>query len=198
MSISYSKHTDLIEALKQGEAQAYTFLAEQYHHKLCVYAFNLSHDHDNAEDIVQDVFISVWQQRHKLKADFFIQGFLYKLVYNKFIDNYRKKKSVIVLEKKYIEALDTIVEDVDETRLEKLIGLVKVEIQQLPPKCKQTFLLSKQDGLTNFEIAEYLNVSIKTVEAQMTKSFSIIRKNVGDKMHGILFLLFGMSMQVRV
>lgn len=198
MSISYSKHTDLIEALKQGEAQAYTFLVEQYHHKLCVYAFSLSHDHDNAEDIVQDVFISVWQQRHKLKADFSIQGFLYKLVYNKFIDDYRKKKSVIVLEKKYIEALDTIVEDVDETRLEKLIGLVKVEIQQLPPKCKQTFLLSKQDGLTNFEIAEYLNVSIKTVEAQMTKSFSIIRKKVGDKMQGILFLLFGMRRQVRV
>lgn len=198
MSISYSKHIVLIEALKQGEAQAYTFLVEQYHHKLCVYAFSLSHDHDNAEDIVQDVFISVWQQRNKLKADFSIQGFLYKLVYNKFIDDYRKQQSVMVLEKKYIEALDTIMEDVDETRLEKLIGLVKVEIQQLPPKCKQTFLLSKQDGLTNFEIAEYLNVSIKTVEAQMTKSFSIIRKKVGNKMHGILFLLFGMHRQVRV
>ena len=71
-------------------------------------------------------------------------------------------------------------------RLKKLIEFVKVEIQQLPPKCKQTFLLSKQDGLTNIEIAEYLNVSIKNVEAHMTKAFSIIRKKCGDKIHGIL------------
>ncbi len=68
-----------------------------------------------------------------------------------------------------------------------------MEIQNLPPKCKQTFLLSKQEGLTNVEIAEYLNVSIKSVEAHITKVFSILRKSIGDKMHGILFLLFGVN-----
>jgi RNA polymerase sigma-70 factor (ECF subfamily) len=70
---------------------------------------------------------------------------------------------------------------------------VKLEIENLPPKCKQTFLLSKQEGLTNMEIAEYLNVSIKSVEAHITKAFSILRKKVGDKMNGILFLLFGIN-----
>ena len=69
--------------------------------------------------------------------------------------------------------------------------MFKKEIENLPPKCKQTFLLSKQDGLTNIEIAEYLNVSIKSVEAHITKAFSILRKNVGDRTNGILFLLFG-------
>jgi len=183
----------LIKALKNGNTDAYTFLVEQYNQKLCVYAFSLSHDHNLAEDIVQNVFIRVWQQRHKLKNDFTVQSFLYKLVYNEFIDQYRKMKSTMAIEKKYIDALDTVLEDDDKTGVEKLITLVKKEIENLPPKCKRTFLLSKQEGLTNIEIAEYLNVSIKTVEAQITKAFSIIRKKVGNKTNGILFLLFGRS-----
>lgn len=57
-------------------------------------------------------------------------------------------------------------------------------------KCKQIFILSKQDGLTNIEIAEYLNISNKSVEAHITKAFSILRKTAGEKLNGILFLLF--------
>jgi RNA polymerase sigma-70 factor (family 1) len=166
-------------------------LVNNYHHRLCVYAFTLSNDHDLSEDIVQNVFMSVWKNKHKLKDDFTIKSYLYKSVYNEFIDQYRKQKSVLALEKKHIDALSTIVEQEDESSLEQLINHVKKEIENLPPKCKQTFLLSKQDGLTNIEIAEYLNVSIKSVEAHITKAFSILRKNVGDRTNGILFLLFG-------
>jgi RNA polymerase sigma-70 factor (ECF subfamily) len=58
-------------------------------------------------------------------------------------------------------------------------------------------LLSKQDGLTNIEIAEFLNVSIKSVEAHITKAFSILRKTVGEKVNTVLFLLFGMKMKTK-
>ena len=187
-----------IQALKSGNTDAYNFLVDTYHQKLCVYAFSLSHNHDNAEDIVQNVFLRVWQKRYKLKDDFSIKSFLYKSVYNEFIDLYRKEKSTLALEKKYIEALDIVIDhgdddDDDDNELERLISLVKDEIENLPPKCKQTFLLSKKEGLTNIEIAEYLEISIKTVEAQITKAFFIIRKKAGNKMNGILFLLFGIN-----
>ncbi|MEP1487977.1 MAG: RNA polymerase sigma-70 factor [Algibacter sp.] len=192
MSIFSKNNIKLIQALKKGNTDAYTFLVDAYHQKLCVYAFNLSHNHDNAEDIVQNVFLRVWQKRDKLKDDFSIQSFLYKSVYNEFIDLYRKEKSTMALEKAYIEALNILIgHEEDDNGLEGLITLVKNEIQNLPPKCKQTFLLSKQEGLTNIEIAEYLDISIKTVEAQITKAFSIIRKKAGSKINGVLFLLFG-------
>jgi RNA polymerase sigma-70 factor (family 1) len=191
MDLNFINDLDLINALKKGDSKAYTFLVNNYHHRLCVYAFTLSNDHDLSEDIVQNVFMSVWKNKHKLKDDFTIKSYLYKSVYNEFIDQYRKQKSVLALEKKHIDALSTIVEQEDESSLEQLINHVKKEIENLPPKCKQTFLLSKQDGLTNIEIAEYLNVSIKSVEAHITKAFSILRKNVGDRTNGILFLLFG-------
>jgi RNA polymerase sigma-70 factor (ECF subfamily) len=96
------------------------------------------------------------------------------------------------LEKQYIDNLTTFIEEEDSNTLEKLIKLVKLEIQNLPPKCKETFLLSKEDGLTNIEIAEHKNISLKTVEAHMTKAFAILRDKIGGKMEGILFLLFGM------
>lgn len=190
MNSSFSDEHFLITSLKNGDAKAYTYLVDVYHHKLCIYASGLTRNDDVAEDIVQNVFIRVWKKRHQLKDHFSLQGFLYKSVYNEFIDFYRKQKKVIPLEKKYIDEISIIIED-DENSLEKLINLMKFEIQKLPPKCKQTFLLSKQDGLTNIEISEHLNVSIKSVEAHITKAFSILRKSLGEKMNGVLFLLFG-------
>ncbi|MCX7550057.1 RNA polymerase sigma factor [Xanthomarina sp. F2636L] len=187
----YSDNTHLIESLKSGESKAYTYLVDNYHHKLCVYAYGLTRDHDLAEDIVQNVFIRTWRKRGKLKSEFSIKSFLYKLVYNEFIDQYRKQKNVFPLEKKYIEELTTIIEDNDSSAVEHLIGLVKKEIQNLPPKCREIFLLSKESGLTNIEIAEHKNISLKTVEAHITKAFSILRIKIGPKVDGILFLLFG-------
>lgn len=193
MNKNYSDDSILIIELKKGKENAYRYLVDNYHHKLCVYAYNLTNDYDLSEDIVQNVFMNIWKRRKKLKNNFALNGYLYKSIYNEFIDQYRKNKKVLPLEKKYIEALNTVLYDESESSLERLIALMKSEVQKLPPKCKQTFILSKQDGLTNIEIAEHLNVSIKSVEAHITKAFSILRKTLGEKMNGILFLLFGFN-----
>lgn len=186
----YSDNIQLIHALKTGNPKAYTFLVNTYHHKLCIYAYSFTHDHNLSEDIVQNVFMRIWNKRENLKEDFVITSFLYKSVYNEFIDQYRSQKAVFPLEKKYIDALNDIVENEEEHSLERIIKLVKREIQNLPPKCKEIFLLSKEDGLTNIEIAEYKNVSIKSVEAHITKAYSILRNSLGENTNIYLFLMF--------
>ena len=193
MKTVYKNDIDLIKSLKKGDEFGYTHLVKTYHHKLCVYALSLTNNDDSAEDIVQNVFMSIWKNRLKLKEEFVLKSYLYKSVYNEFIDQYRKQKNVITLEKKYIDALTYIVEEEDEKSLERLMKIVKKEIENLPPKCKQIFLLSKEEGLTNIEIAEHLNVSIKSVEAHITKAFKILRTTLGHKVEGILFLLFGIK-----
>lgn len=190
MPAKYFDNLQLIEALKLGDSKAYTFLVDTYHHKLCLYAYSLINDQKAAEDIVQNVFIRTWKKRNRLNSDFEIKSFLYKSVYNEFIDEYRKQKLVVPLEKKYIDALTTMVENEDEHAMERRIKLVKRAIQNLPPKCKEIFMLSKQDGLTNLEIAEYKQVSVKSVEAHITKAFSILRQSIGEEMHQVLFLIF--------
>jgi RNA polymerase sigma-70 factor (ECF subfamily) len=188
----FSSQKKLIKHLKKGNTSAYSYLVDLHYKKLCDYASNLARDNFKSEDIVQNVITRMWLNRKKLSPDISIKNYLYKSVYNEFIDQYRKETAVTILEKKYIEGLNKVVEVQDEGETNRLITLVKNEIEQLPPKCKETFLLSKQEGLTYVEIAEYQNVSVNTVEKQMVKAFSILRKKMKDKMMSFMFLLFGL------
>lgn len=191
MNKSFKKEKHLINGLRKGDEKAYIFLMDSYHHRLCIYAYSLVRDHDQAADIVQNVFMRTWELREKLKVKFSIKSFLYRSVYNEFVDQFRKRKSVLELEKKYIEAIDQFIEDHDPRQMEKLIDAVKEQIETLPPRCKEVFVLSKKEGLTNIEISEYLEISVKTVEAQITKAFSQLREKLGDKMELLLILVFG-------
>lgn len=183
----------LISGLKKGEAKAYSALVDTYHNMLCSYAYQLTNDRDLSKDIVQNVFTNIWRKRSKLKDDFIVKSYLYRSVYNEFLNQNRSRMYVVPLDKKSIESLSVFLEQEDEKSLERLMSLVKREIENLPPKCKQTFLLSKKEGLTNIEIAEYLNVSLKSVEAHITKAFTILRETIGKKTDNILFLLFRVS-----
>ncbi|GAA3735089.1 RNA polymerase sigma-70 factor [Flavobacterium ginsengisoli] len=194
----YSDNTILIESLQNGDESAYTYLIDTYHHKLCVYANSLVKNVYSAEDIVQNVFIKVWEQRTRLKVDHSLKSFLYKLVYNEFIDLYRKNQSLFSLEKSYYDALNGIVQEEDSESFQRVLNAVNKEIQNLPPKCKEVFILSKKEGLTNIEIAEHLDVSIKTVEAQITKAFSILRTSLEEKVKSVLFLLFSAKKKFRL
>lgn len=194
--MSLNNKKSLIEDLKKGDRKAFTVLIDHYHHKLCVYANSLINNSIQAEDVVQNVFVNLWEKRSKLDSSYSIQSFLYRSVYNEFIDQYRKTQSVMKIEKKYIEYLNSFVIDEDKEDIQKLIKLVKVIIQDLPPKCKKIFELSKKEGLTNIEISEHLNVSVKAVEAQITKAFKILKVKVGDKIKSILFLIFDLRCQI--
>ncbi len=191
MDFNLHDNCGLITELRKGKEKAFSFLVETYNHKLCLYALSLANDKDIAEDIVQNVFIKTWEKRNSLKPELSIKCYLYKSVYNEFIDQNRKMQSVTALEKKYIEELDSLME-IDEDRLEKLLLLVRQEIEKLPPKCKRIFSMSKEEGLSNMEISERLNISLKTVEAHITKGFIRIRNKMSTKyqLNPLLFLLF--------
>src|SRR5665811_848739 len=153
----------LAQRLISGDSKAYDFLMDFYYQSLCGYAQSLCHDHAFAEDIVQNVFVTIWTNRKNINPKLSIKSYLYKSVYNEFIDQSRKNKPVIYLEKKYFEAIDLVV-DIEPEKLDALIKLMNAEIENLPSKCKEIFLMNKKEGLTHTEISEYLNISIKTVE----------------------------------
>ncbi len=185
-------NTELVNGLIAGEEIAYVYLVDKYHRRLYSYALTLVDNHVLAEDIIQNVFLKTWQFRKKLKAELSIQSFLYKLVYNEFVNTYRKDQSVLLLQKQYYDSLSEIMESVDENTLERMIASVTKEMEKLPPRCKQIFELSKKEGLTNLEISEYLNISPKTVETQITKAFKILRERLKDQYNAILFMVFGL------
>ncbi|ASV32694.1 RNA polymerase sigma-70 factor [Maribacter cobaltidurans] len=191
--MDFTDNKVLIENLILGEEKAYIFLLNTYHRQLNAYALTLVHDSAMAQDIVQNVFLKTWKSRKKLNSQFSIQSFLYKSVYNEFINAYQKNKSMMLLHQKYVESSIEVVENADASMLQKMIGIVNREVGKLPPKCQKIFILSKKEGLTNQEISKFLNISVKTVEAQITKAFKILKERLDDKYETILMLIFGAS-----
>ncbi len=191
--MDFENNANLIKSLSAGEQTAFTYMVETYHHRLCVYANSLVNNSMQASDIVQNVLIQVWEKREKLNPDHSLKSFLYKSVYNEFIDQYRKKQALLKIEKKYIEYLDAFAMEKDNEQHDRLIAMVKRAILELPPKCKQVFELSKTEGLTNMEISEHLNISVKAVEAQITRGFRLLRKSISDKIKLMLFFLMRTS-----
>lgn len=192
MEDRFSDDKVLISALVEGSEKAFNYLISSYYKKLCVYATTLCQDQNQAEDIAQNVFFKLWKNRTSLNSSKRFSSFLYRSVYNEFIDQYRQSKKVMTLEKKHIDTLSTLLEEESNEDIDALIKIVNSEIENLPRKFKKTFLLSKTEGLTNFEIAEYLNISVKSVEAHITKAYKILRKKINENRknskHFFLFL----------
>jgi RNA polymerase sigma-70 factor (ECF subfamily) len=198
LKTDFSDNKRLLQHLRNGNEIAYTYLVEIYYEKLCDYASNLARDNFRSEDIVQNVFIRMWKQREKLSFNISIKSYLYKSVYNEFVDQYRKDIAITALEKKYIEDINFNIESSDNNETERLIALVEKEIERLPPKCKETFLLNKKEGLTYVEIAEFQQVSVGTVEKQMNKAFGLIRNKIKGKLLSFLFLWFRFKQILKV
>lgn len=189
--MKYNDNKLLVKDLNNGKEKAYEHLVDNYGDRMYAYALTLVKNPPLAKDIVQTVFFNTWRFRKKLSSEFDIKNFLFKSVHNEFITQYQKDKSQMVLQYKYIETLNQIVEETDESSILRMVKIVYNEIEQLPPKCREVFCLSKKDGLTNNEISIHLGISVKTVEAQITKAFNILRKKLGEQFESILVLIFG-------
>ena len=193
--MNFGDNRILTENLRIGDEKAYMFLLDRFHRQLHAYALTLTHDSAMAQDIVQNVFLKTWKSRKKLNPNFSIRSFLYKSVYNEFINTYQKNKAMMLIHQKYVESTHEVVENTDDSAISKMIAIVNKEIQKLPPKCQKVFILSKKEGLTNNEISEHLDISVKTVEAQITKAFGILKRKLGNRYETILLLIFGNNSQ---
>lgn len=191
MPYTYNDNTELIEHLQKGKEDAYLHLVTSFHKPLFIYALSLTNDRDSSEDIIQNVFLKTWEYRKNLNPKYSIKSFLYKTTYNEFINQYHKNRTTSTLELVYSESLNELIDDSNSELLKQKIAFVNENIDRLPNKCKKIFLLSKKEGLTNMEIAEYMDISIKTVEGHLVKAYRFLRERAANKLKTILVLLFG-------
>ena len=150
----------------------------------------MSNDQDGAKDIVQNIMINIWEKRKMLPDIKNFKNYLYKSVYNEFLNQMRTTGRMMIFEKEFFEAINELVFNEEESLTHQKIELLQSEIEKLSPRCKETFLLSKKEGLTYIEIADYLEISTKTVENNMIKAFSILRKKMKEKFNTLILLLF--------
>lgn len=177
-----------IEAIRKGDAAEFKKLIHVHYNQSYHYAKTLARNEELAKDIVQDVFLVLWENRQTINSNTVIKGWLFRTIKNKFIDHARKnKRQVLSLELHLANTMDDIFKMEENEQLDQKIGVLEKEIHHLPNKCREVFLLSKKEGLSNEEIAEYLQVSQKTVEGHLTNAFKVLRERLYMKIR-ILFV----------
>ena len=156
----------------------FRYLFEQYYNPLCNYVANTFGISDEAEDIVMDVFAHLWSKHEDMEELRHPKTYLFKSVYHKAIEKIRAKKmEILTLEAEKIVVVDYKEEIADEFVLKEKIYQ---SIRQLPSQCQLIFVKAKIDGMSYKEIAQDLQLSVKTVENQMTKALRIIRVILKD------------------
>ena len=154
-------------------------LFDDHYRPLCNVAFRISGDLDQAEDIVQDVFLKIWNQQDLLNVDQNIKSYMYTMVRNHALEIIRRQQlgARITDEILYLHTAANS-DAIDDNEIEKYLILdrIYISIRQLPPKCSEVFTLSKVNGLTYVQIAEKMNISVKTVENHMGKALRLMRE----------------------
>lgn len=163
------------KALKKGDKLAFRYLFDQYYDRLVAYITTYSNDKEISEDIVQQAFINLWEDRLKLDEQKSPRNYLYAIARNRYMDTVKKiKKREKFLNQIWERALRDRIEEDTET-LEKRIQKMKNVIDSLPPKCREIIQMNKVQEIKYKEIAEQLGISVKTVESQMRIAFTKIR-----------------------
>jgi RNA polymerase sigma-70 factor (ECF subfamily) len=172
------KNENLIKKLKRNEPAAWRELVDLYGDKLFAYALSLCSNHEISYEIVQQVFVNIFERKDKLSTKHSLKSYLYKSTFNKFVDLYRKKKSMTMLHEQYYLMLDQFAVRSEDDFIKNRLEIMNREIDKLPNKTKEVFYLSKKRGFSNIEISELLDVSVKTVEGHITKAFRQLRTEV--------------------
>ena len=157
-----------------------------YFSQLCAYAIKYTKDLDSAKEIVHVVFINVWEKRESIRPDQNIRSYLYTSVYNRCLNHLRNSKKTVDLD----SSIETIhgQDTTGDLETQELQAKIDAGILTLPDRCREIFILSRYEELKYAAIAEKLGISIKTVEAQMSKALKLLREYLSEFLSIILFI----------
>lgn len=180
---------ELTVLLKQGDQRAFTEIYNRYWAEMYFHSFKMLKDEDGAKDVVQDVFSNLWLKSAGLNPETKLSGHLYITVRNKVFNLIAQNK----VRNDYLSSVAAFVtESVSDSLLDdkQLLELVEAEIQNLPPKMKEIFELSRKDNLSHKEIALKLNISDQTVKKQVQNALKILKPKIRAVEAGIFVLFF--------
>lgn len=179
----------ILKQFRANDKNAINRLYELYSGKLYRFAFSYLKTEEDSLDVIQTVFLNLWDKRKQLKEDTNLEAYLFTITKNAVISIFRKK----VQEKNYLEHLrHTAIVSHNHTEeqydYEVLSEKIRELIEELPEQRQRIFKLDKEKGLSNKEIAEKLNISVKTVEDHKLKAKRFIKEKLGKS--GFVALLF--------
>lgn len=179
---NYSKYLDeaLFQMVVNDNQTAYTEIYNRYSYILHGHAFSKLQNREEAKDAVQELFVTLWDKRHTIHIESNLSGYLYRTLRNKILNIIAHKKVQAAHESSLQLFLDSKSIPTDyQTRDKQLALLIESEIESLPTKMKEIFVLSRKQHLSHKEISKKLSLSEKTVKNQVNNALKILRSKFG-------------------
>lgn len=181
---------ELFRRIRNNDEFAFRIIFEKYYEGLCVYIHGFIPDKDMAKDIVQKVFINIWEKRKDINLKTSLSSYLFRAVRNESI-NYLKKNSKGNSGKKLPFDIERITENLKISREEGLSILIAQElktkylnaVEELPEQCRIVFKLSRFEGLSHKQITDKLDISLNTVEKQISRALQKLRIALKEYIH---------------
>jgi RNA polymerase sigma-70 factor (ECF subfamily) len=178
---AYSKFTDeqLVALLKTGNQQAFTEIYDRYAANLAGFAGSKLYNLDDAKDILHDLFVKLWENRGQIHINSNLQSYLFAMVRHRIVDKIRKN----ITREEYAFMLQSLTTanqyNIDkQVEAKELRQTIENSMLQLPARVKEIFKLSREEGLSNREIAEKLNLSEQTIKNQISAALKHLRKSL--------------------
>jgi RNA polymerase sigma-70 factor (ECF subfamily) len=185
---AYQSFTDqtLLTLLKQSDKDAYTVIYDRYKNLLYNHAYKKLGNPEEVKDVLQELFTNLWNKRADIPVAINLSAYLYVGIRNRVLNLLSHKE----VENKYLSSIQRFAPQEDHStdlaiREKELADLIQKEIDQLPPRMREVFLLSRKENLSHQEIAGQLSISEQTVAKQVTNALRILRLRLGS-----LFILF--------
>jgi RNA polymerase sigma-70 factor (ECF subfamily) len=166
---------EVLGRLRAGRQDAFESIFKTYYPQLVGVAESMVRDRQAAEDVVQDVMVELWRRRESIDVDTSLRAYLFRAARNRALNHLRHQKIAPRADPEMAEAVPSRTSDTGfETR--EINRALRAAARELPERCREVFELSRIQGLSYAEIAQVLQISIKTVEAQMGKALRVLRE----------------------
>lgn len=176
---------DRKKSIEEQNEEVLKYLFDTYFTRLCQFMHTYWDNTQEIEEEVMDIFVHLWQHPEKIRPDLSIKAYLFQSAHNKCLKLIRDKKENL--------PLDEITESVNlgeptQIELQELNELIQRAILAIPANSREIFLKSRNENLSNKEIADSMNISVKTVEKHITRSLKIVKEIIGDQYIFLIFL----------
>jgi len=189
----YSRYGDeeLMKEVKAGNMLAFDALYRKYSRRLYKFSYSILKSTQEAENIIQDVFLNLWLNREKIEKSSSVKYYVFAIAYNSAISIIRKKaKEIQFIE--YVKTLQDFTQEPVDLQIEyaELDEKLDEIIKALPSRQKEVYLLHRVEGLKYSEIAEKMNISINTIENHMSRALKTIRKKLANYSLPVILFCF--------
>lgn len=181
------EESNIVKRTREGDLDAFEMIFKQYYKPLVAYSNTILKSPDEAEDIVQQLFVGLWDKKNELGSIQSLKSYLYRSVYNASLNRVKQLKVRLEYARDYVSVNSDSVES--PGRQAELQQRIETALNTLPEQCGRIFRMSRFEQLKYQQIADQLGISIKTVENQMGKALKLMREQLKEYLP-VLILFF--------